>query len=95
MGKEVITDIETLSRLIESKNGNKWQKLLISVLLANIVTVVTGLGYAVKNYFVFQNTVAEVQILKIVQENQGSAIQDIRIKDATQDAKIQNLERIK
>lgn len=93
MRKEIVTDIDTLGKMIESKNGHKLSKVLVWMLFLNIGTVVSGTWYTSQKFYEFQNTMAQVREIKVVQEYHGVSIQDLRIKDATQDARLNSVEK--
>jgi hypothetical protein len=75
------------------KEQTFWNKILVPVLAANIISIVGGMGFAVKQYYLFLNTVKVVENLEIIQRAQQSEIQNLKIIDANHSARIGNLER--
>jgi hypothetical protein len=95
MRKEIVTDIDTLGKIIESKNGHKLTKVLVWMLFLNIGTVVSGTWYTSQKFYEFQNTMAQVKEMKVVQEFHSVQIEGLRINDADFGARLKNVEKTK
>lgn len=91
--EKIITDLATLQKLVSVKAESFWHKLIVPVLAANVISLISGVGVGIKNYYVFLDTVKAVERIENIQKIQQDEIETIRIIQATHSEKINNLEK--
>lgn len=90
---QVITDIETLKGLVGTTGNRFLQKYLVPFLIANLITIASGMAMAVKNYYLFIETVNTVKSLQVDIKVHDREIQSSKIVETNHDARITNLEK--
>lgn len=91
--EKIITDIVTLQKLLSTKTQGYWHKLILPVLAANIISLISGVGVGIKNYYVFLDTVKAVERIEKAQQIQQEEIENLRIIQGIHGAKINDLEK--
>jgi len=89
----VVTDLNTLKQLVGLSVRPWWQRLLVSFLTINVLTLFGGMTFLYKNYYLFQETVRVVAKMQTIQQVHDDKIHNLEIKQATTDNKISNLEK--
>lgn len=92
MGQKIVTDLDTLKKLVNSEPSSL-KKVLITTLLANIALLVTGINTIVGDHYAIKNLMAfSIEAKQIISEV-NKKVTHLESSDAKQDYRIDQIEK--